>query len=96
MAVCLTYVNSHPSKSMECTYEFPIVDDIVCTRMQVSIDVKIIEVKVKEKEEAYEAYEDALAKGNSAVMAKEKNRYLSIKIGNLIPKQRAMVRLELV
>ena len=53
---------------------------------------------VEAKEQAHEVYEDSLAKGNAAVLAEreKKNETMTVKVGNLLPGQTAVLRLHIV
>jgi len=72
-----------------------VVSKLICT-----IDDKVIEAKVKEKEEAKENYNDAIAAGNSAVFAERKDtkneEIVSLMIGNLLPGQTAVIDLQMI
>lgn len=48
----LTYKNLGDSNPIECTFEFPLDDQTVVSRLVAHIDDKTIEAKIKEKEEA--------------------------------------------
>ena len=52
------------------------------------LDGRIIDAKVRSKEEAKEKYDDAVAAGNAAVMAErdsDQKESMTIKLGNLKP-----------
>ena len=52
--------------------------------------------EVKSKEKAEEKYEDAIASGNTAVMAKRTDKSLVIDLGNLPNGQEALIKLTLL
>ena len=56
--------------------------------------------KIKDKERAREEYDDAVASGNTAVMAerskKKKEETLTLKLGSLPPGQEATLRIQIV
>lgn len=54
---------------IECTFEFPLESSTIVTKLFAQIDDRVIEAKIKEKEEAKEIYNDAIASGNTAVYA---------------------------
>ena len=84
----MTYVNESQDDAIECTYEFPMDKDTVLGSLVANIDDKEIVAKVKGKEQAKEAYEDAVASGNTAVYAEQKTEeeeIIKIKLGNLLP-----------
>ena len=82
----LHYTNPSEDNPVEATYEFPLDKLVVVSKLMATIDGKTIEAKVKEKEEAKERYDDAIAAGNAAVLAErqsDKNESMTIKLGNL-------------
>ena len=83
---------------MECEYIFPIDKSTILAKFEASIDGKTIMTNVKEKEQAKEIYDDAVAGGNVAVIAKRKKKEetLSLKLGNLAPGQEATLKLQIV
>jgi len=50
--VRLSYVNKSSTNPIECTFEFPLETTTVVSKLVAKIDDKIIEAKIKEKEEA--------------------------------------------
>ena len=70
------------------------------SKFEAEIDGKRIQTQIKEKNRAREEYEDAVAGGNTAVMAerskKKKEETLTLKLGNLLPGQEATLRLQIV
>ena len=67
--VKLTYVNVGDDSPIECTFEFPLEKQIVISKLIAQIDDKVIEARIKAKEEAKEEYDHAIASGNTAVYA---------------------------
>ena len=60
-------------------------------------DQDTIEGKVLIKQKAQEKYEDAIAKGNTAVMATEGSKgRINIQIGNLLAGQEVQVEVEMI
>ena len=58
-------------------------------KLEAEIDDRKVVTQVREKEQAQEKYDDAIAAGNTAVLAErstEKKEVLTIKLGNLPPK----------
>lgn len=69
------------------------------TKLVVQIDDRIVEAKIKAKEEAKEQYGDAIAAGNTAVFAERSgkdNDIVTLKIGNLLPQQTAVLDLQFI
>ena len=66
-----SYVNPG-TLPIECTYEFPLEEGTLVSKLNVSIGDKGIEAKVEEKAQAQEKYEDIIAGGNTGVYAERK------------------------
>ena len=83
----LTYINPSTEFPIEATYEFPLDKTTVLSKLVATIDDRTVEAQVKQKEEAKERYDDAIAAGNAAVFAEreEKSESMTIKLGNLNP-----------
>jgi|LauGreDrversion4_2_1035121.scaffolds.fasta_scaffold452798_1 Vault protein inter-alpha-trypsin domain len=85
----LSFVNlSETDQPIECTFEMPIDQQTVITKVLVQIDDRIVEAKIKAKEEAKEQYDDAMAAGNTAVYAERSGKHqekITLKLGNLLP-----------
>jgi von Willebrand factor A domain-containing protein 5 len=65
----LTYSNISDEFPIECTFEFPVDKQTVVSKLIAIIDDRVIEAVIKEKEEAKQQYDDAMASGNTAVFA---------------------------
>jgi hypothetical protein len=66
----------------------PIDQQTIITKLLVQIDDRIVEAKIKAKEEAKEQYEDAIAAGNTVVYAERSGKHqekITLKLGNLQP-----------
>lgn len=99
MDIELGYENPSTEFPLEATYEFPLEKNTVLSKFQAMIDGKTIVAKVQDKEEAKERYEDAVAAGNAAVIVEresDKKEIMSIKLGNLLPKQKAVLKYQLI
>ena len=70
----LSYFNPSRENPMECTYIFPLDKTTVLSRFEAIIDDKVVFTKVTEKEIAQERYDDAIASGNTAVMAERSKK----------------------
>lgn len=94
----LTYINPSTDSPLECTYTFPLEKTSVLAKFEAVIDDKVVVTKVTEKESAKEKYDDAIAGGNAAVLAerKKKDETLTVKLGNLLPGQRAILKIQVV
>lgn len=71
----------------------------VLLNIAVQLGDKLVHAMVQEECTAHENYEDALASGHGAVLAKreeqESGDILSLNLGNLLPGQKAIVKVEL-
>ena len=65
----LHYKNISDENPIECTFEFPLEESTIVSKLIAEIDDRVIEAKVKEKEEAKDHYNDAIASGNTAIFA---------------------------
>ena len=95
----LHYTNSSEDNPVEATYEFPLDKSALVSKLMATIGGKTIEAKVREKEEAKERYDDAIAAGNAAVLAErqsDKKESMTIKLGNLQPQQDAIINLQVI
>lgn len=85
----LTYVNAGASNPIECTFEYPIEASTVVSKLIAQIDDRIVEAKIKAKEDAKEQYDDAIASGNAAVYAQRDTKHneesITLVLGNLMP-----------
>jgi hypothetical protein len=91
----LSYFNPSRENPMECTYIFPLDKTTVLSRFEAIIDDKVVFTKVTEKEIAQERYDDAIASGNTAVMAersKKQEETMTVKLGNLLPGKTATLK----
>ena len=68
---------------------------MILTSLTVEVGDIVIESEVKDKQEAREEYEDAVARGDTATMV-GKREYLIVKIGQLLPNQQAILRLKII
>lgn len=53
---------------MECTFEFPLSEKSAVTRLTAQIGDKLIDASIREKEDAKDKYDDAMAAGNTAML----------------------------
>lgn len=96
------YENTTLDKTFECTFEFPIESELAVTKLIAEIGDKVIEAKIKNKEEAKEQYDDAVAGGKAAVYAtrepkqNEKDEAVTVLIGNLLPGKTATINIQMM
>ena len=88
----LRYVNPHVDSPLECTYVFPVEKTTILAKFEAMIDNRVVATKVMEKEKAKEKFDDAIATGQAAVMAKKDDTTMSVSLGNLLPGQEAVLK----
>jgi Ca-activated chloride channel family protein len=90
-----TFVNT-AKEPIEATYLFPLPDRAAVTSFRLRIEDRLIEGVLKERAAAREEYDQAIEQGHRAAIAEE-NRpdVFSMRIGNLMPGDRAVVTLKL-
>ena len=81
----LTYQNESHESAMECAFDFPITANSIVSKLVACIGDRVVECSIRDKEEAKQRYEDAIAGGHAAVLGDKKKDAVSIKIGNLLP-----------
>jgi hypothetical protein len=94
--VQMDYVNASNESAMECTFEFPLSDKSIVHKLVAVIGDKVVEATIREKEEAKQRYEDAIAGGHAAVLAEKKKDAISLKIGNLLPGESATINFSMI
>ena len=94
----LTYINPTSDSPLECTYTFPIDKNTVIAKFEAVIDDRVVQTKVMEKETAQERFDDAVASGNTSVLAerKKKDEVMTVKLGNLLPGQNATLKSQII
>ena len=71
---------------VDATYRFPLHDDAVVDGMQIRLEDRTIEGVIKEKEEARQAYEEAVAQGKTAALTEtERWNLYRQQVGNIPP-----------
>jgi len=92
----LKYSNDS-SDPVEVLFRFPVEQSQAVVGLTAVIDGRTIKAKLREKEEARAAYDDAIASGQSAALGEEKSGdVFSISLGNLPPQKEAEIQLQLV
>ena len=91
----LKYSNDD-SNPIEVLFRFPIEESFAVVGLEAEIGGRRIKAEVREKEEAKQMYDDALASGFTAALAEEKSGDIfSISLGNLPPQSEAKLHLKL-
>ena len=91
------YFNDSESNK-EFIFTLPNLKDYALGKLTIQVGDDIIEGKIMKKAEAKVKYEDTIAKGNTAVMAKESKRSeeITVNVGNLLPQQEVIVNLQMI
>ena len=95
----LTYRNPSADCALEATYEFHLEKHTLLAELRAELNGKIVEAQVREKEKARERYEDAVAAGDTAVLAErdeDKQEVMNIKLGNLLPEQTLRLKIKII
>ncbi|MFA9391218.1 MAG: VIT domain-containing protein [Prolixibacteraceae bacterium] len=79
------YVNSG-TKTLEATYVFPLSTKAAVYYLKMYIGDRIITAVVKEKEQAQQEYEEAIAQGRTATLLEQQRpNVVQMKVGNILP-----------
>jgi Ca-activated chloride channel family protein len=85
------YRNQHGS-NIEAVYTFPVPSDAVLLDLDVTIGERKLVATVVEKKEAERNYEEAIDKGDTAIMLERSGDGLcTLNLGNLMPGERATI-----
>jgi Ca-activated chloride channel family protein len=88
-----TFSNPH-DEPLEATYVFPLPDRAAVTAFRMRVADRTVEGVLRERQEARDAYERALAEGRRASIAEEERPgVFTMRVGNLLPGERASVQL---
>jgi Ca-activated chloride channel homolog len=81
---------------LEATYIFPLPDRAAVTGMRMEAADRVIEGTLKERGQARQEYDEALASGRRAAIAEEdRPDVFTMRVGNIMPGERVTVRLSL-
>lgn len=95
MTLTQTFVNTL-KVPLEATYVFPLPDRAAVTRFRFQVKERVIEGVLKERGEAREEYDRAIADGHRAAIAEEERPgVFTMRVGNLMPGEKATVTLSL-
>src|SRR5262245_25165281 len=85
------YHNTEP-KPVEAVYTFPLPSDATLVGFAMVCDSRRIEGVVKEREEAFRQYDDALSAGHgAALLEQERANVFTASVGNLLPGEETLV-----
>jgi Ca-activated chloride channel family protein len=81
---------------LEATYIFPLPDRAAVTAMRMEAAGRVVEAALKERQQAREEYDQAIAAGQRAAIAEEERPdVFTMRVGNIAPGERVTVRLTL-
>jgi Ca-activated chloride channel family protein len=90
------FVNTHDT-ALEATYVFPLPDRAAVAGMTMTADGRVVEAELRERGEAREEYDRAIAAGRRASIAEEERPdVFTMRVGNILPGERVSVALSLV
>ncbi len=82
------------SKPVEAVYTFPLPSDGVLTGFSMTCDGRRVEGVVKEREQAFRDYDDALWAGHgAALLDQERPNVFTAQVGNLLPGEETLVEI---
>src|SRR5262245_60963309 len=96
LEVAQTFVNT-TGTALEATYIFPLPDRAAVNRFRMEVAGRVIDGVIDERGQAREQYEQAIAAGHrAAITEEERPGVFTLRVGNLMPGDSAIVRLSLV
>jgi Ca-activated chloride channel homolog len=96
VAIAQTFVNTR-SEPVEATYIFPLPDRAAVTDFRMEVNGRVIDGVLQERAAARKAYDEAIEAGQRAAIAEEERpEVFTMRVGNLMPGERATVRLSSV
>jgi Ca-activated chloride channel family protein len=85
------------AKPIEAVYTFPVPSDAVLAGFAMECAGRRLEGEVKEREEAFLAYDEALSKGHGAALLEEERRNVfTASVGNLLPGEETIIEVAYV
>ncbi|MCK6552687.1 VWA domain-containing protein, partial [Myxococcota bacterium] len=84
------------SEPIEATYVFPLPDRAGVTRFVLEVNGRVVEGEIKERGQARRDYTAAIQAGHrAAITEEERPGVFTMRVGNLMPRERAKVRLSM-
>lgn len=84
-------------KAIEAIYRFPLPENATITGFTILLKNKTIKGVIEEKDKAFEIYDDALIKGNGAVLLdQERPNIFTLSVGNLNPGNEVSLEIEYI
>jgi Ca-activated chloride channel homolog len=83
---------NHEPRPIEAVYTFPIPSDATLVGFAMECEGRRLEAEVKEREEAFQVYDEAIAKGHGAALVEqERPNVFTASLGNLLPGEETVV-----
>ena len=90
------YRNDGP-KPIEAIYTFPLPTRAVLTAFSMTVGGRELEGKVREREEAFREYDDAITRGDgAALLEQERPNVFTANVGNLLPGEETVIEIRYV
>ncbi len=91
-----TFVN-HTGAAIEATYIFPLPDRAAVHRFRMEVSGRVVEGVIDERGRARDTYDQAIAAGQRAAIAEEDRAgVFTLRVGNLVPGDHAIITLSMV
>jgi len=89
-----TFVNEE-AQPVEAVYTFPLPSDAVLVAFSMRCGGRALSGAVREREEAFRAYDEALAQGHGAALVEqERANVFTVQVGHLLPGEETVVEVE--
>ncbi len=80
------------AKPIEVTYLFPLPDNASVCELVIEQDGRVLRAQVEERDKAFELYDEALARGDGAVLLdQERPNIFQVSVGSLLPGREVVV-----
>jgi Ca-activated chloride channel family protein len=91
-----SFFNNH-DQPLEAIYIFPLPSRAAVTQFRLEVAGRVVEGVLRERGQARQAYDEAMAAGHrAAITEEERPGVFTIRVGNLPPRETAVVRLTMV
>lgn len=96
VSLAQTFVNTQ-TEPLEATYIFPLPDRAAVTHFRMEVNGRVIDGLLKERGQARQEYDQAIQAGHrAAITEEERPGTFTMRVGNLMPGEKATVRLSTV
>jgi Ca-activated chloride channel homolog len=85
------------AKAIEAIYTFPLPSDAALAGFAMECEGRRLEGEVKEREEAFQAYDEAVSRGHgAALLDQERHNVFTASVGNLLPGEETVIEVTYV